>query len=208
MGFLCEAPQQAKSTFPVPQHASPRPSSTIRAAAPYFSRTTSRKSSRSIRFRSPMFCPLSAAVQGVGRAPVVEEADERGDGLAVDVTDHVLASPLHIDQSGKPQLLDVVRDGRVDLVRSRYVAADLSHGRTVDWAHVSARADRDRAAATSQEVEDTQPSGIAQRFEHLRDLLFVHVFRSSYISRTIELLCAAGLVLSRAPFPPRRRLHS
>src|SRR5579884_838074 len=61
---FCEEPQQEAVDFPVPtlpvlQQASPRPSSMVLAASPYFCRTISRTSSRSTSFTSSIFTILS-----------------------------------------------------------------------------------------------------------------------------------------------------
>src|SRR5437016_2825407 len=113
-------------TLPVPQHASPRPSSTIFAASPYFCRTISRTSSRSIILISSMVEILSLATVVLSRARIfVQIGGERVDGLVVHAADHVLAASLHGDQAREAQLLQMEGDLGVDLLCARDTAADL-----------------------------------------------------------------------------------
>src|SRR5262249_34773125 len=110
---------------------------------------------------------------------------ERFDRLAIDATDHILAPPLDRDKTGEAQLLQVMRDRRVDLLRSGDVAADFSYRWPDHRTHRARLFDSDRAAARAEKLEYVQAGRIPQRLEHrdafaLADAVSDHLDYSSF----------------------------
>src|SRR5579871_4710697 len=104
--------QHLSSPLALPlQQAAPCPLKTACAAAPYFSRTISRTSARSVNLIVSaivvfLVSAASAAVFAV-RTVVSQIGGERGHRLPVHAADHVFAAPLDRDKPGQAKLFEV-----------------------------------------------------------------------------------------------------